>query len=316
MNKKTTWLIIVCFIATVLMLSSCKSAVEEGVAPIQMDYSGSIEVGGLTRTYKIHLPTGYDGKKSFPLVLAFHLGYMQGRDMERLTHLSETADKEGVIVVYPDGYKRCWAGPGLVNPAQIEGVDDVAFVSALLDKMIDKLRVDQKRVYAVGICNGGFLVQMLGCRLYDRLAAVAVAATAINIEFIEWCQVKGRLPIMFFHGTEDTYILWEGGRGQSGRVTLMPVRTAVEKWAEINGCSSTPSISYMPDKADDGTRVRREVYPGCQDGTEVVLYLVEGGGHTWPGGWQYIEEKTIGRTCRDIDASQLIWDFFEKHPKK
>lgn len=99
---------------------------ERSVSPVQRDYSGSIEVGGLTRTYNVHLPTRYDGSKSFPLILAFHLGYMQGRGMDRLTHLSETADQEGFIVVYPDGYKRSWAGPGLINPAQLEGVDTAA----------------------------------------------------------------------------------------------------------------------------------------------------------------------------------------------
>ena len=101
--------------------------------------------------------------------------------------------------------------------------------------------------------------------------------------------------------------------GARGRI--LSVDAAVAKWVEINGCSTSPTVTYEPDAADDDTRVRHEGYAGGEGDTEVVLCVVEGGGHTWPGGWQYLPERVIGKTSRDIDAGEVIWDFFRDHPK-
>jgi len=285
-------------------------------SPAERDYSSSLEFGGLTRTYHVHLPASYDGRKQFSLVLAFHPGLLNGKTMEKLTRFSQTADKNGFIVVYPDGYKKVWAGPGLYNPAQLEGVDDVSFVSALIDKLLGELKIDRSRIYAAGMCNGGVLVQTLACRLSDRIAAIAGVATAMTEEMVSWCQPERPVPAIFMHGTEDTWIRCEGGRGPTGREKLSSVSAMVKWWVQTNGCSAQPAVTYEPDRTDDGMKVRREAYARCKDGSEVILYMVEGGGHTWPGGWQFMSEAAIGKTTQDIDASQIIWEFFQKHPMK
>ena len=96
--------------------------------------------------------------------------------------------------------------------------------------------------------------------------------------------------------------------------SVWPTHKVVGNWVEMNRCATEPEVTEMPDLADDGTRITREVYSACQGDGEVVLYVVHGAGHTWPGGLQYQPEQMIGKTSQDMDASQVIWEFFERHP--
>ena len=283
---------------------------------VEYDYSDSLEYGDLARTYRVHLPEAYDGTTDLPLVLVFHGGGGTGRGMIRLTQLDRIADQEGFIVAFPDGYERRWADGRGTTPPELAGIDDAGFVSALIDKLAAELTVDLHQVYATGISNGGFLCQRLACELSDRIAAIATVAATMPYDLASECQPNESVSVMFMFGTDDPLVPWEGGEltvGARGRI--LSVDAAVVKWVEINGCATTPTVTYEPDAADDGTRVRREAYAGGKGGTEVVLYVIEDGGHTWPGGWQYLPERIIGKTSRDIDASEIIWDFFRNHPK-
>jgi polyhydroxybutyrate depolymerase len=116
---------------------------------------------------------------------------------------------------------------------------------------------------------------------------------------------------------EDRLVPWEGGDIRFGRKTFgrtLSVPETVKYWVNHNQCSSSPSISMEPDRdPKDGTRVRKELYSECRESSEVVLYAVEGGGHTWPGGDQYLPQWIIGKTSNDIDANEVIWDFFKRH---
>ena len=300
----------------VFLATMAISCTEEPVQPvvIQYDYSGELEFGGLVRTYDVHLPASYDGTSDFPLLLTFHGGGGRGGGMPILTHLNRIADREEFIVVYPDGYRRSWADGRGKNAAELAGVDDVGFISALIDELAGELEVVLSQVYAAGISNGGFLSQRLACELSDKIAAIAVVAATMPENLASGCSPQRPVSVIFIHGTEDSFVPWEGGevpRGPGGRV--LSVDDAVEKWVEINGCSLSPTVTQESDRVDDGTQVRCEAYGEGKDGTEVVLYIIEGGGHTWPGGWQYLPERTIGRICRDIDASEIIWDFLHKH---
>ena len=97
---------------------------------------------------------------------------------------------------------------------------------------------------------------------------------------------------------------------------VLSVRQTIEYWVKHNGCAPSPTITEEPDRdPDDGTRVHREEYSGGREGTEVIFYAIEGGGHTWPGGYQYLPASIIGKTSKDIDANEVIWSFFKKHSK-
>lgn len=86
------------------------------------------------------------------------------------------------------------------------------------------------------------------------------------------------------------------------------------RWVALNGCDRIPATDLLPDRAPlDGTRVTRQTYSRCSVDTEVALYRIEGGGHTWPGGPQQIAQRIVGRTSRDVDATDVIWSFFSRH---
>jgi polyhydroxybutyrate depolymerase len=126
------------------------------------------------------------------------------------------------------------------------------------------------------------------------------------------------VSVLIVNGTDDPLVPWEGGDIHLGRTKLgevLSVADTVKFWVGKDQCASSPVITQLRDKDPaDGTKVRKESYGGCQDGAEVVLYAIEGGGHTWPGGPQYLPESIIGRTSREFDASEVIWQFFKEHP--
>jgi polyhydroxybutyrate depolymerase len=274
----------------------------------QRDYTKSLEFGGLTRTCSVHLPPGYDGSRAVPLVLALHGMGGDGPGMARLTHFNAVADQGGFIVAYPEGLRRRWSfGPLPL----LGGIDDVGFIAALIAALSGDLRIDQARIYAVGMSNGGGLVDLLICRRADLFAACVIVSATIAALMQHTCRPSRPVSVLMIHGTDDPVIPFEGG-GRRRQVLLSAPATA-QHWARVAGCAAVPVVSYLPDVAHDGTRVRCEVYSGGPDGAEVVLYAIEGGGHTWPGGIAYLPERMIGRTSRQMDASQVIWDFFQQH---
>lgn len=273
-----------------------------------------IQVGETTRSYFVYVPPSYDGSQPVPLVLAFHGGGASGRTMPILTGLNDIADREGFIVVYPNAYKRRWNdGRTPKNTA-----DDIGFTAALLDHLMKTYNIDSKRVYATGMSNGAMFTHRLACELSDRIAAIAPVAGTMPDTLAANCRPSRPVPVLMFHGTDDRQVNWNGGQisvaGDERGAVLSTPATAIE-WVRINDCKETPVRLAVPDRdTDDGAQVREEIYRDCRDDAEVVLYAVAGGGHTWPGGFQYLPPQLIGNTTRDIDASELMWDFFARHP--
>jgi polyhydroxybutyrate depolymerase len=278
--------------------------------PAPRDYTRSLQFDGLMRTCYVHLPPGYDGSRAVPLVLALHGMGGDGAGMARLTHFNTVADQGGFIVVYPDGLKRRWS---FGKFPLLGGIDDVGFIGALVMVLSGDLRIDPARIYALGMSNGGGLIDLLACQRADLFAAVVVVAATISSFLTHLCRPARAVSVLMIHGTDDPLVPFAGG-GRRRQLLLSAPATA-QHWARMAGCAPTPTVTYLPDRANDGTRVRREVYSGGPDGAEVVLYVIEGGGHTWPGGIPYLPERIIGRTSRQMDASQVIWEFFQRHPK-
>ena len=287
-------------------------------------HTGEIAHKGLKRTYRIHIPQSFSREKPVPLVVALHGGGGTGMHMERLTldGFNTLSDKEGFIVVYPDGIERHWNdGRTKVRyRTHREKIDDVGFLSALIDRLIEERNVDPRRVYATGMSNGAMMSFRLACEVPHKLAAVAPVGGAMPVEQKQLCKHTTPICVLVMANTMDPCVPWGGGQI---RVAFRPLGTvlsvpdSVQFWAAHNGCSATPAVTTLPDSdSQDGTRVRREVYRGGRKGTEVVLYAIEGGGHTWPSGHQYLAERYIGRTCRDINACQVIWEFFKRHARE
>jgi polyhydroxybutyrate depolymerase len=278
---------------------------------------GTLETGGYLRTYQLHIPPKLDPLKPLPLVFAFHGGGGTGLQMERFSGFSELSDKEGFIVCYPDGVQRNWFDGRVVDDSKAhrDKIDDAGFIDALIDVIAKKRPIDQKRIYATGISNGGFFSHYLGAKLSKRFAAIAPVvggmAPIVAVDF----KPEQPVSVLILQGTKDPMVPFDGGPLKYNRGELVSTRTTVRKWVEHNGCKDAVDED-LPDKdPEDGTKVKRVTYAGGRNGTEVVLYAIEGGGHTWPGGTQYLPQWMIGPVCKDIDATQVIWDFFAKHPK-
>lgn len=270
----------------------------------------SIQVGEHLRTYRVHAPETSAGNRPLPLVIAFHGHYGTGAGMASMTRFNDVADKHGFIVAYPDGYHRSWGDARGTTPADVAGIDDVAFTSAMIDKISKEYTVDPDRIYATGMSNGGFFSQRLACDLSDRIAAVAVVASTLSERLSVRCQPDRPISVMIIMGTADPLVPWNGGemrKGSGGMV--LSAEDSAKKWADINSCNETPEIKNL------SARVRSETYSRCKDGTEVVLNAVQDAGHTWPGGRPYLPEFIVGKVSRELDADEVIWSFFQKHPK-
>lgn len=277
----------------------------------ETDPTRTIVSRGLKRSYLLHLPPAYDGVRRLPVVLNFHGGFGRGRTQRRLTAFNAVADAAGVIVVYPNGIRRRWHDDrGIYNPE----VDDVGFVSDLIDSLNATYATDPRRVYATGISNGGFLTLSLACKLTDKIAAVAVAAASMPIELMSTCHPRRPISVMMINGTFDWLVPYAGGAlpPRAGRGTVVSIEDAFAFWRAADGCGESATVSVLVDPdTTDGTVIAERSYGGCNAGSEVALYTVFGGGHTWPGGWQYLPIRVVGRTSRDMNASQEIWEFFQ-----
>ena len=159
------------------------------------------------------------------------------------------------------------------------------------------------------------MAQRMACEHADRLAGIATVAGSMPEKMLPGCKPSRALPVLIIQGTEDLIVPWAGGAvagfEQFGKV--ISARETARFWSAANKCRSTAVVVPEPDRApQDGTRVRMELFADCADRADVTLTVIEGGGHTWPGGYQYLPERFIGRTSRDIDANSLIWNFFKK----
>jgi polyhydroxybutyrate depolymerase len=191
--------------------------------------------------------------------------------------------------------------------------DDVGFVRLLLDDLAKVANIDPKRVYATGISNGGIMCYRLAAELSDRIAAIAPVSGTMGTKT---CNPKHPVSVIHFHGTDDKFLPFKGGIGDRSlaQVVFLPVEHSIQTWVKADGCPENPVITDLPNKADDGTMVQRQIYGPGKDGAEVVLFVINGGGHTWPGREPGV--GFLGKSTKNILANDLMWEFFKRHPRK
>jgi polyhydroxybutyrate depolymerase len=282
-----------------LLAALCLALVGCGVRGATMtttgrDQDGSIIVGGTARTYHVHLPPVQTS--AMPMLLALHGGTGTGAGMSALTHLNDLADREGTLVVYPDGLRKSWADGRGVTDADQQGVDDVAFFRQLITTLQDQYSIDTHRVYVAGISNGGFMTQRLACELADRIAAVVSVAATLSTNLAATCAPSRPLPILYVLGENDPLVPYTGGVVNGSRGTVLSAADSLAAWAKFNDCAGSPTTRTLPDRVQDDTHVSQTLYTNCQGGAQVGLYSVAGGGHTWPSGLQYL--PGLGRRSR------------------
>ena len=291
------------------MTVSTAAAAERALAPHTM------ELDGITRSYHLHVPSAI-GPAPAPLVLVFHGGGGTGPGTERLTRFTALADREGFLVAFPEGVEKNWndGREFTGSRAHRDHVDDVAFVTALIDAIGHAHAVDPRRVYATGISNGGIFSHYLAAHLSARIAAIAPVVGGIADPPEAWLRPEQPVSVLMLQGTRDPLVPYHGGAVAFDRGKIIDTEEAARRWAALNG-GREPVREPLPADGKDRCGGLRTIYPGGRDGSEVTLVRLDGGGHTWPGGAQYLPELLIGRVCRDFDATVLIWDFFKAHPK-
>jgi polyhydroxybutyrate depolymerase len=227
------------------------------------DYTRPLMMGEQKRSYLVHVPKGYDPKKPAPVVLALHGAAMNGPMMVWFSGLNKKSDEAGFIVVYPSGTGTgpflTWNAGGFRGKMAEGKADDVAFIGKLLDDLGTVVTVDEKRVYACGMSNGGMMCYRLAAELSDRIAAIAPVAGTIAIEE---SKPKRPVPVIHFHGSKDIIVPFETAKGKTPAfMKLKGVEESVQTWVKLNGCDEKPKTETLS-KDGDEMRVTRKTYGG------------------------------------------------------
>ena len=275
----------------------------------------TLKVGGVSRSYVVRLPEGLSkSSKPVPLVFVLHGGGGNAANAENMTGFTGKGQREGFIVVYPEGSGPIagnlltWNAQHCCAYAMKNEVDDVGFIRALLDDLSARYPVDPRRVYATGMSNGAMMTHRLGIELSDRLAAIA---PVVGTLFGDEKKPGHAVPALMINGMLDKNVPHDGGapggrgaRSWDGTPTL-PALAQLEFWDAANDCTDTPRK-----QADAHWTVWRG---DCRAAHDVVLYLINDNGHAWPGGQPGSNRGDTPSTA--MNATEVIWEFFKSHPK-
>ncbi len=284
----------------------------------QLNLTDSIFFQNMYRSYILHLPPAYDGNTYLPLVMGLHGGGPgDGLDLMEKTSFDELGDSEGFITLYPNGVFHDWADGRGVTDSEMAGIDDLGFLTALLDSLQQTYLIDPQRIYVWGPSNGGMMTQRLACEASQRFAAFASIISSLPIPLDASCSPTTPVSMLLMNGTEDNWVPYDGG--PLGPLTdggsTIGTDNTIHFWREHNGCSTDFQQTDFPDiEPDDNSTVTRFRYTDCNNGAEIVLYRVEGAGHTIPG--MIFNTNPIfllGYINYDITASTEIWNFFSNH---
>jgi len=317
-------------------------------ALINGHHTFAIEVNGIERRYTVYVPWGYDGITSMPVVMMLHGGSSTAEQYMRKTDWVNKANEEGFLVAYPNatrpdmsspptglvmkdgfpapetpikgrpetGNPQTWNDEGNYAQAVVPDIDDIAFLSALIDDMVSRFAVDEKRVYCAGISNGGHMTLRVGVELSERIAAIAPVTGQL---FIKEPRMKRPVSLMYIIGTEDPFNSLEGGYPKlwmssgeqytklaGGDMWRPPVTVTIDNWVKIIGASPEPEVIV------DSGGVKGLAYRNGKGGSEVHFYIVEGMGHIWPGTQLMDYEEWLGPCSDKLKAEDVMWEFFSR----
>lgn len=292
--------------------------VSAGEATAEMS-TRTLAQGGLSRSYVFYVPER-SRPAPRPLIVVLHGGGGTADQIMRFSRFNTLAAKEGFAVAYPQGISRRWNDGRIFRGRSETDADDVGFIRAVVVDAASRIAIDRSRIYAAGISNGGFMSFRLACEAADLFRAIAPVTATMPDDLGPRCKPSAPVAVFLINGTADPLVPYEGGhvRGPFNmqRGPIWSTDRTVAFWARHNRCPAGPVIAAWPDRdKEDGSRVIESDYRACADG-RVRLLRIEGGGHTWPGGSQYLPAGWIGTTNRDFDATEAIWNFFKTLPPR
>ncbi len=263
--------------------------------------NGKLTSGGERRAYLLYVPPTYDPATPTPLVISIHGFAEWPAHQMQISHWNDLADEYGFLVVYPSGTGLPWRWR-IGGPAPSP---DVTFISDLIDHLAETYTIDLNRVYANGLSNGGGMSYVLACQLSDRITAVGSVSGAYLLPLAQ-CNPTRTVPVIAFHGTDDPIVPFTGGPSGSFDYDFPVIPDWMAQWAARNACESPP-LDLPAQGSVTGVH-----YARCGDDTTFTFYTIHGGGHSWPGG-DAMPEAIVGHTTQDVNATRLMWEFFQQY---
>ncbi|MFS8065523.1 MAG: alpha/beta hydrolase family esterase, partial [Byssovorax sp.] len=239
---------------------------------------------GGDRPVDLHVPTSYACDKAAPLVILLHGYGASGAIQELYFNLTAESNKRGFLYAHPDGTKNSegkqfWNATDACCNFEGSKVDDSAYISKLIEDVQAAYNVDAKRIYLIGHSNGGFMSYRMACEHGDQIAGFASLAGAMNNDVTK-CPAATPVSVLQIHGTADETVAYNGGK--FGPATYPSAETSVADWITFNKCGTTPDTSAAPLDLETtlaGSETKITSYTGCQAGTGVALWTMDGGSH-------------------------------------
>ena len=279
----------------------------------------TISHNGMDRSFLAYIPYGY--LTSPALIIVLHGALGTGKKMREACgdQFDRIADREKCIVVYPDGYHKHWNDCRTVpkDDAHTKNIDDVGFITAIIDHCCTKWHADPKKIYAVGLSNGGHMCFRLAIEIPNKISGIVVVSASMPAAGMSKCQSpRPGIPVMIVNGTDDPINPFEGGTVRLFYVfskgEVVSSMESARSWIKSEDREKHPLSEQIEDRYPaDETHIERLSWSG----TKVRLYIVHGGGHTIPGGTQYLPEFIVGRVSKDMILAEEVWRFFHENEK-
>jgi polyhydroxybutyrate depolymerase len=301
--------IAVLFVAATLY--SCKKNNTPAAANVYR-FNEKMTVDGLERTYTLNLPPTYYEAADFSVIIAMHGGGGSANQFESTCKLTEKANAANFIVVYPEGVQssgilkaRSWNAGGCCDYAVAQNINDVKFISLLIDKLVSTYKINHKKIYATGHSNGGMLAYRLACELSGKIAAIAPNGCTM---VASTCNPARPVPVLHMHSVLDNNVPYQGGivngTGTQG-VYMPPLDSVMSVWSLKNTCINTAQVVV------NDANYKFTKWTNCNGNVSIQYYLTKDGGHGWPGGLPGGPNSDTPSTV--INANNLIWDFFQQY---
>ena len=277
-----------------------------------------IKVNGNTRTFDIQIPFELEPSMRYPLLIALHGRAGNAKTIEYISQLTKLAKKRKFIVVYPNGYGLpgryfySWNAGFCCGLAYEDKSNDIKYIKMLINSVVESYPINKDQIFITGISNGAMMAYALGTELNGLIKGIAPIAGTIGVRSTHTSEIntistpRAPLSVLIIHGLKDNRVPFNGGYGRNDKsFSFLPVSEAVNFWVKADKCSTIPKIEYL-----SGNSVIKESFTGGTNGSQVVLYKIIEGSHSWPGGKKTLGDDGIPCNKKICDASEIIWDFF------